>query len=336
MGKLVNIIGDSQSGKTLVAFNALAECARLPAFDGHRCIYDDAEEANEFDMVRMFGRKMVSRLEPPNTYKEMEQDEDTERVIHEKGDPRHSATIQDFQGNFYRAREEGVPFLYIEDSLDALSSEEEVEKTEKNIKLRDAGKETKGSYGMDKAKALTQMLRMFHRDLKETNSLLIIISQTRENIDPMSMETKTRAGGKALKFYACLELWTAVIGRVKSRDRVIGVDVRVRCKKNKITGKEREAVFRIYYDYGIDDIGSCIDFLVAEGFWKAKGAVSTKKNAKPTGEITATDLGVTLSRSALIQWIEDNNKEGALRRATGKAWNEIEESLRLGRKSRYE
>jgi len=50
-GHMVNLIGDSSTGKTFLALTMLADIAHNSLFDDYRLIHDDVEEANEFDMV---------------------------------------------------------------------------------------------------------------------------------------------------------------------------------------------------------------------------------------------------------------------------------------------
>ena len=310
-GKLVNIIGDSHSGKTLLALSVLAEAARDMAFDNHRLIYDDVEAAMEFDLGYLFGSGISDRIESPA------EDED--------GEPDSSHTIEDLQSNISRALKQGDPFIYILDSLDALTSLEDIKKAEEQEKAREKGKEAVGSYGVAKAKQMSQMLRKIIRDMKKTDSTLVIVSQVRENLNPAAFSKKYRAGGKALKFYCTHEIWLAVTGKIKKKDRIIGSEVKAKITKNKITGKVREVEFSMFNDYGIDDIGSCIDFLTNEGYW------STKKQT-----ILATDFDFSGTRASLIKYIEENSREKKLARLTGKVWNRIEDSLKLGRKGKYQ
>ncbi len=313
-GKLVNIIGDSHSGKTLLALSVLAEAARDDKFDNHRLIYDDVEAALEFDLNHLFGSGISDRIESPT------EDED--------GEPDSSHTIEDLQSNISRALKQGDPFIYVLDSLDALTSLEDIKKAEEQEKAREKGKEAIGRYGVAKAKQMSQMLRKIIRDIKKTNSTLIIISQVRENLNPAAFAKKYRAGGKALKFYCTHEIWLAVVGKIKKKDRIIGSEVKAKITKNKITGKVREIEFSMFNDYGIDDIGSCIDFLTSETggeYWSMK---------KQT--ILATDFDFQGTRASLIKFIEENGREKKLARITGKVWNQIEDSLKLGRKGKYQ
>lgn len=309
-GKIANLIGDSSSGKTLLALSMFAECANRSEFDGYDFIYDDVEQACEFNMGKLFGSKVTDRIQAPQS------DGDTSL---------HSDTIQQFHANVFAAIESGRPFIYVLDSFDALTSSEELGRAEESAKATRDGKEVKGSYRMEKPKLISEMLRQIKARLRATNSFLLIISQTRDNIDPMSFEKKTRSGGKALRFYSSHEVWMALAGKIKSKDRIIGSNVKVKVTKNKLTGKQREVKFPIYYDYGADDLGSCIDFLVEEGHWKKKG-----------DRILADDIGLEGIRRKLITDIEEGARHLSLYQAVQSCWGQIEASLLLDRKPKYE
>ena len=307
-GTMVNDIGDSSSGKTIKALTMCAEINELPQLDEYRLIYDDAEHALAFDMERMFGQATAERIEPP--------------AIDEEGEDQFSNTIQDFHENALNALDADRPCIYILDSFDSLTSDEELDKVEEEMEARRKGKEVKGSYGMAKAKRASALLRQICSRLKDTKSLLLIISQTRDSIDPMSFQKKTRSGGRALDFYASHITWLAVGRKHKSKERVIGVDCRMKVTKNKLTGKVREVEAPIFYDYGVDDIGSCVDWLLREKVWPG-----TKQKMK-------TKWG-DMSQEKLIRHIENNGLEDDLRELVGNEWGKIEKSLRLNRKRRF-
>ena len=314
-GKLVNVIGDSSSGKTVQVLTTFAESSMLPYLKGYRFIYDEPEVALEFDIPRLFGKAVADRMEPPNGYDE-------------EGRPVASHTIEAFGDNVHRAIKDGRPFIYVLDSLDSISSIDEVDKSEEDFKAREAGKEVKGSYEMAKAKKLSGILRQIVRDIKNTDSLLIIVSQTRDKVDIMSLEKTTRSGGRALKFYCTHEIWLQMAGKIRRSERVIGNNVKAKVKKNKLTGKERDVEFPIFYDYGSDSIGACIDFLIEEKRWKKTGR-----------EIDAVDLGITGTRTdfggTLVKQIEEGNLESKLFKITEEEWLRIEEKIKLHRKSKY-
>lgn len=304
-GTMVNVIGDSSSGKTLLGMGMLAETSQDERFSAYRFIHDDAEYARAFDLEYLFGKKMADRLEEPPAG--------------------NSQTIQELQANIYDAIKEKRPFLYLQDSWDSLSSIDEIQKAEERIKAMRSGKEFIGSYHMEIARVGGQILRQIVGKINKTASLLFIIFQTRDNISGYGAKKK-RSGGNAPTFYASHEIWLKVKGYKRKKERIIGVDIEARVSKNKLTGKkDRIAPFTIYYDYGVDDIGSMIDWMVAEGFWK------TRKRT-----IIAVGLEVEASHDRLILHVEKKRLEPELRKIVGRKWLQLEEELKLGRKRRFE
>lgn len=313
-GKVVNLIGDSSSGKTLLCLTLIAEALKMDRFKDYKFIYDDVERACEFDVGRLFGKEAAERIQSP-------------AGVFDQDDP-YSDTIQDFYSNIDTAFASGKPFVYILDSFDALTSEQELKKSKELLEAHRKGKESIGSYGMDKAKVISEILRSIVKKLKSTNSLLIVVSQTRDNINPMSFVQKTRSGGNALRFYSSHEVWLAVGSKIKSKDRIVGANIRAKVTKNKLTGKVREVEFPIYYSYGVDDIGSMIDFLLKEGHWKKQ-----KNTITPEG--LAIGTGTQATREKLIQIIEQENLEAQLKQITRTVWMKTEEDLKLKRKKKF-
>ena len=304
-GSMINIIGDSHTGKTFLAHSILAEASLNKEFKDYGFYYDNAEAAITEGIRNMFGNALVNKLKTPD----------------KNGS---STTIQEWRKNVWRIIQKGKPFIYILDSLDSLDSKE----AQKRLDNEAAGKEEKGSYRMEKPKILSEVLGTICRAMEKTSSLLIILSQTRDNINPMSFIPKVRSGGKALKFYASIEMWLAKYGTIKSNGtnkRAIGTIVRVKVTKTKLTGKVREVNFSIYPSYGIDDVASCIDFLIAEKYWKQN---KLKYHAR--------DLGLFTTHDKLIMKIEEDSLERELKKEVGWAWKEIESSLVLDRKPRYD
>ncbi len=309
-GKVVNIIGDSSSGKTLLALTGLAEACMDKRFDDYDLIFGDVENTFEFDINYLFGKKVEKRI-----------------IIDQVPDK-----IQDWYLDVYKLLKKEKPFMYVLDSLDSLASDEDLKKIEEKIKKEkriDRGekvKKDKGSYGVQKPRVLSDMLRTIKGMMRRTGSLLIIISQTRDNIGFGAMfQPKVRSGGKALKFYSTHEFWLSIVERQKAKEREIGAYTEINVTKNKLTGKRRKAEMLLYYDYGIDDISCNIDFLVGEGCWEKK---------KQT--IIAPDFDFEGTHKRLVKHIEDNRLEKELSKIIGTVWNDIEDSIRLDRRRRYE
>ena len=291
-GSIVNIIGDSSSGKTFLAWSIFAEMVHDSQFDKYRLIYDEPERALQFQLANLFGEG-IDRV-------------DTSIA---------SETIQDWYKNVMGVIKEDEPFVYVLDSFDALTSVEELER-------KDVGK---GGWKTEKAIASSEILRQIVGRVKKTNSLIVVISQTRDNIGVAFGDKKSRSGGKALRFYSSHEIWMAVKKHLKRKNRDVGVRTRIRCKKNKLTGKLREAEFDILFDYGIDDVGSMVDWLLEETFWSGGGRSKVNTN----GDFTNT------TRDKLIDDIEANGMEWKLRDIVGQCWLEIEEEIKTRRKPKY-
>ena len=107
-----------------------------------------------------------------------------------------------------------------------------------------------------------------------------------------------------------------------------GVVVKVRIRKNRFTGRDRQAEIPIYHSHGIDDVGSCVDYLIDEKAWSKSG----------NGFVEAVGLGPTikLRRDDLIRKIEGDDLVDDLRALVQKCWDEVERDCEVARKKRYE
>lgn len=308
------LVGDSQSGKTWLSLTCFAEAAINPDFADYRFIHDDAENGALMDIKKYFGEAVAARVEPPARDK--------------RGRAHYSRSSEEFYGHLYAALHHDRPCIYVMDSMDALSSAAD----SKKMDALEKGKELKGDYGDGKAKINSRMLRSCVADLRDTGSILIVINQTRDNINAGLFESKkTRSGGKALTFYATLELWSAVGQKIKrnvrGKPRIVGITSRVHIRKNRLVGKDRQVDVPILYGYGIDDIGGCVNFLVEMEQWSRD-----KLGVIDSG----SDLGLEpMKERKLVREIEKRGLELDLRYATAECWNSVEKELEENRKPRY-
>lgn len=310
------------------SLNAMAEASINSKYDNYRFIYDNNENGAMMNLEKFFGKKMANRVEPP-------------RYDHNE-EPVYSDTIQSFYYNLDDVVDEGKPFIYVLDSMDSLSSEEENKKFTVNKKIYEKNKKkdededdesneekSKGSFGDGKAKVNAANLRRFLSPLRKLNSILIIINQTRDNVGMFVKEKKTRSGGHALKFYAQVEMWSSVKEKefrtVKAVKRHIGNTCLLHIKRSRFTGKEAKVEVPIYYSHGIDDVGSCVQYLLEENHWKKSGT-----------NINAKEFDVTFGQEKLIKHIEENNLEKELKNIVTQIWNEIEEACKVERKNKYQ
>jgi hypothetical protein len=125
-------------------------------------------------------------------------------------------------------------------------------------------------------------------------------------------------------------MWLAVAKKlainINDRKRNIGIVSRIKITKNKFNGKMREIDVPILYSFGVDDIGACVDFLIAEKHW-AKSE---------SGRVDAHEFQASLFRDKLVEVIDSKGWTDRLHQITEKVWNGIEEQLEGKRKPKYE
>ncbi len=300
--------GDSDSGKTWLAHCALAEAANDPFFDDYTLRYDDPEYGSLMNMAHFFGDRAASRV----------------KVC-------HSESVEDMWDRVYKLVS-SRPTIYITDSMDALVPRAEMEREKKARAARERGQEEAGTYALEKAKLNGKGLRNCIGPIRKSKSILIIISQSKDEIGKFGFGDKKRyAGGKSLKFFCEAQIWTSLYGELKrpvpgasKKNEQIGITCKLQVKRSRQTGRHRAVRFPIYHSYGIDDLGSCVDWLVEWGHWTKKG-----------GAINAKEFDIRAQAKELIKHIESEGMEDALRIVVSKKWKSIEDSLRIERKKRY-
>ncbi|MDK1290124.1 hypothetical protein [Pseudoalteromonas umbrosa] len=306
VGRIANVVGDRSAGKTLVATEAAANFNQL--WPDEPIFYLEAEAAFDAEYAAAMGMPVEAV-----TFVEMFDDagnaDNTVEFLFE-----HLQML-------IKARADGdMKFekcLYVVDSLDALSDRDE--------KQRD---NDKGSYGMGKQKKLSEMFRRIVAELEKAGITLLVISQIREKIGVTFGEKYTRSGGKALDFYCSQIVWLAEIGKIKRtvrrQERVAGVKVKAKCKKNKVSLPFRECEYSIEFGYGIDNLSSCLEFL---------------KSTDSLDELTKTTVTKTALANAVkkIKKMDDDEYYEVMTEITAlvkKRWREIDDSF-LPERSKY-
>lgn len=365
-GEIINIVGDSSSGKTFMCNEIIASNYHKYG-DKLKWEYDDCEAAYSFDSESMYGVNIV------------------------RDDMPQSSTVEEAFYNIHKFIEsvnDDEFGIYVLDSLDSISSDEADERAEERISAYDKGKEfTKGSYAMGKQKYLSQeFFPQLVRELQGKNVMLIIVSQVRQNIDMFSFEKYTRAGGKALQFYCSHVIWLANVKKIERKGTPIGGVVKLKCTKGKIARPFRECFYSFYFSYGIDDVGSSIDYLFDLRTEKGELSAPLAKSIAwevEEGKLSVTspnvgkflkdekeydnvrkanapsckfDLGIALDyiqkneslkakydelfakvmdRDTLIEYIENNGLEEELRQRVIDKWEAFEDSIAVTRRKKY-
>jgi recombination protein RecA len=239
LGRVVNLVGDKSTGKTLLAIEAATNF--LKKFPTASAAYRESEAAFSDEYA-------VKQLGLP-----------FDRIVH--GD-KLIETVEDFFEDL-DGTDKKPGFLdtvgpsgglYILDSLDALSDRDEMDRAM-----------DKGSYGTAKARKMSELFRRLVQKIEKKNVTLLIVSQVRENIGVTFGRKYTRSGGKALDFYASQVIYLAqkrtIDKTIKGVTRPIGVEIKAKNDKNKCGLPYRECEFTIEFGYGVDDFGANLSWL---------------------------------------------------------------------------
>lgn len=285
-GRFINIVGDKSAGKTFLS-NEFIAWAYHNLGKNFKWVYDDCESGYSFDTQNLYGFDIMPE------------------------EPIHSTTVEDafyHITKFAEKLKDDQFGIYVLDSLDGLTSEEQDKRAEERIKSIENEKEMKGTYGMGKAKYLSQEFFPQLCSLVENkNILVIIISQIRDNVDMFSFEKYTRAGGKALDFYAHSVIWLATAKKIEAMETPIGVVVKAKTTKSKTPRPYRECFFSFLYDYGLDGIGTSVDYLF--NLRTPKGELTKKANSiKWDGDnnFSKKELKEFLEEYDLLEKFEDS------------------------------
>lgn len=292
-GKVINLIGDSSTGKTLLTVEAIFH-AKKKFKDNLKIRYNDCESGFNFDTTEMYGydiRPHVMRT--PNI-------------------EAFSTDLLRFCGECKKEKKFGI---YVVDSWDGLASDADLEEFEERLKAEDKGKEyDKGSYGMDKQKYSSKLFRTLSGEVESSNVMLIIISQIRDKIGVSFGEKWTISGGNALKFYSTVRLFLKTCEIFKVQDRPIGYCVDVYGMKTRSKYPFRHAKVNLTFKYGVDDVSTNIDYLydLKEDYGKLKDEATLKNISfrEDAVEVNSTSLKEFLDGLGKLEeattWIKDN------------------------------
>ena len=235
--RMANVVGDKSTGKTLLMIEAAANF--MEKYRSGLVYYRETEAAFDKEYAAALGLD-VNKVDFGK------------RKIH---------TVEDFYRDLDRLTgKSDRPELYIIDSLDAISSRAEMDR-----------QIDEDSYGSEKAKKMSELFRRLGQSFisdelhLDRNMTLIIVSQVRDKIGAMFGRKITRAGGRAIDFYASQIVYLSQLGKVHKKvqniDWVTGIKVKASIDKNKIGTAHREAEFPIKFGWGVDDEQSCEDGL---------------------------------------------------------------------------
>lgn len=292
-GRVVNVVGDRSSGKTLLSLEAIAN--NLITYPKSVNKYADVEAAFDIDYIRSLGVPV--------------DDIQFEHEIY---------TVEDFYSRLELMEEktqEDSHDLYILDSLDALSDDAELKR-----EIDD------NTYGGNKARKMSELFRRINAKVSHKGITLMVISQVRDMLGTQ-VKMKTRAGGKALDFYAAQCLWLTEKSKIKrtieGHERVIGLEVVAKCKKNKVALPYRECEFKILFGYGVDNVWSNLEWLAKV---KELDRVDLLKDEKLDSTKSVSDY----AKKALVLTLDQRKElDASLSKVVKSLWLEIEDKFKL-------
>lgn len=231
-GRVINLIGDSGSGKTLIAIETSA--LFLKRYPDGIVKYHEGEGAFDEEYARAIALP--------------EEGVDFVNENFTKGTMVH---WREELEKLFKTKDPDQPCLYIVDSYDSFTLD---------------GDATEGYDQAKKAAALAALLADYVKKFRANNTTLIIISQVREVLNALpGQSTKRRTGGKALKHYSSQEIWIVEKGKetkvISGRKETIGLHVYAKCSRNKVGLEYRYCDFWIRFGFGIDNILTALHYL---------------------------------------------------------------------------
>ena len=256
IGRITEITGLEQSGKSLVSAHLLAETQK----QGGVAVLIDTENAVSREFLEAIGVD-VSKLLYVAAETVEQCFEYTETIIEK-----------------VRIASKDKLVTIVVDSVAAASTEKEME--------ADYGKD---GYATDKAIIISKAMRKITNLIGRQKITLVFTNQLRQKMNAMPFSDPwTTSGGKAIAFHASVRLRLKGMGSIKVKengnDRIVGVKVRAQVVKNRMGPPLRSADFDIFFDRGIDNYGAWLAQMKLHNLVKQSGAWYEYTSAG-TGEI---------------------------------------------------
>jgi recombination protein RecA len=244
VGRIVELTGLEQSGKSLVSAHLLAETQK----QGGVAVLIDTETAVSREFLEAIGVD-VSKLLYVSA-DSVEQIFDMTETIIEK----------------VRETSKDKLVTIVTDSVAAASTQAEL--------ASDYGKD---GYATDKAIIISKAMRKITNMIGRQKILLVYTNQLRQKMNAMPFgDPWTTSGGKALAFHASVRLRLKGAGQIKMKvggnDKIVGMKVRCQVVKNRMGPPLRSTDFEIYFDRGIDNYGSWLKVMKDNKIVKQAGA----------------------------------------------------------------
>ena len=246
VGRVTEIYGDTSTGKSLIA----AQVAALAQEDGHIVVMVDTETAVSLPIMEAVGVDISNMLyATPDTVEEV-------FTIFEK------AIVSKAQ------HDPDKLLLLIWDSIAATSVMMEMNE--------EYGKAMMGRH----AAIISQGLRKITRHISKGRVCALFLNQTRQKLGILYGDNEATFGGKAVSFYSSVRVRLKLSSKIKSKERIIGIDTVASVVKNKVAVPFRDARLPIIFGHGIDDAMASFHYLDKNGIFERSGSWYTLKGIK--------------------------------------------------------
>ena len=260
-GRMVEMYGDSSTGKTALATKWLVETQRLGGVAG----FMDWERSFNVDLAKNFG---LNDKRPHWIY--------AKPKTWEEGNTTAAKACQLIRKSGVIAPE--APILFVFDSIAAALP-------------RSVAYKEIDEYTMNDTTALARVtsstLKAMAHHAEENNAVFLYLNQTRLKPGVVYGDPTTTPGGRAMEFYSTARL---ALGRTKIMDTVdgekqfVGQQISIKCVKNKITKPFQETSIRMSFDENgiahFDVVASMVDYLIEKGALKYSKPRVTRTDGK--------------------------------------------------------
>ena len=227
-GRIIEIFGPPSIGKSHIATQIARSTQKL----GGIVVYIDTENGTSVENLQNLGVDVSKRFVYVDTHCTEEVLSITEKTILKS-----------------KALNKDVPVTVIWDSVAASSPKAEL--------MGDYDKETIGL----QARVISKGMRKITGVIGQTNSLFVILNQTRTKVGVLYGDPTTTPGGKAIPFHASIRIKLGAGSQIKNGDDVIGINVSAKTIKNKVAAPFRKINFEIHFGRGISEHEQLFDLL---------------------------------------------------------------------------
>ena len=256
-GRIVSLIGDSGSGKSLLADHFIAETQHIGGlavlFDVERAGYIQQMEKLGIDVTKLIvsGTKVLENI--------------FEKIIY---------FVKSFND-----KKLDVPLTIVIDSISQASSRAEVE-------------EGFDKSDMKRAQVIRKGLRMVSGLISDHKVCLIIVNHQTQNIGDMYGPKKVTSGGTAIEYFPSQIIEVNKGKQIKNEMEIpIGMEIRIRINKSRFYVPFITAKVEVYFGKGLDPFSGLFDVLVgAEVVQKVSAAGWYAFKDEPDKKLRETEV----------------------------------------------